>query len=70
MKDGDILPSPVFYLDSSAIAKRYVDENGTGFLNAMYEFEVKRGGRLFTSELSISEVLVVNIQENERRQTE
>lgn len=32
MKDGDILDSPFFYLDTSAIAKRYYPEQGTDFV--------------------------------------
>ena len=45
-----------FYLDTSAIVKRYWHEDGTGFVNELYGLERKRGSRLYTVKHAIAEI--------------
>jgi len=50
------LPYPVFYLDSSAITKRYCFEAGTEFIDFLFAFGLKNPGHLFTAAHAIVEV--------------
>jgi len=43
---------PSFYIDTSALLKRYNEEAGTEFINTLYEYIEKNNQYLFTSELT------------------
>ncbi len=48
--------NPKFYLDASAIVKRYWKEEGTQFINNLYEYEISKGSRMFTAKHSLAEL--------------
>jgi len=47
---------PVFYLDSSAIVKRYCEEKGSKFVDTFYEYERNRDTRFYSSRHTLAEV--------------
>lgn len=53
------MPGQKLYLDSSALAKRYVEEAGSQEVDAFFEDAEKRGFSLFFSTWNIGELAVV-----------
>ncbi len=56
MKEDDIQIILNFYLDTSAIAKRYCREAGTHFINSLYENVIRTDQIIYFAEHTISEV--------------
>jgi len=46
---------PHFYIDSSALVKRYHDEDGSRFANELFQYQYGRNEKLYTSSLTAVE---------------
>lgn len=44
-----------FYIDTSGLVKRYIKENGSDFVNDLFDFTSKRGERLYTASHTLTE---------------